>query len=261
MATTNAQLASAAVDSLMEAGVRMAFLHKEGEAARGEIHSDVDLLVDQSPTDVLKAAAPRWATHGLLPVLAFEYDLDCTTIWLSTADARDGVQLDLTYDRSGRSRFGASTAWLAEAAPGSRWPVVTPARQWEYRIRKSEQKARGRRIRSTDLPRAARRLRDPVGYWVHLEQPRRTVEIDRVVQRFGAFLPGVTCTEWATGRAFDAIAHRVQATAARLRSRLVVSWAAGPNGAADVSLSEPDGLPERIVCAMHGRFVSRFGPW
>ena len=261
MATTNAQLASAAVDSLMEAGVRMAFLHKEGEAARGEIYSDVDLLVDQSPTEVLKAAAPRWATLGLLPVLAFEYDIDCITIWLSTLDAHDGVQLDLNYDRSGRNRYGASTTWLAEAVPGSRWPVVTPARQWEYQVRKAEQKARRRRLHPADLPRTTRRLRNPVGYWVHLEQPRRSIEIDRVEQRFGAFLPGVTCREWATGRAVDAIAHRVHATAAKLRSRLVVSWGTGPNGAADVSLSEPDELPERIVRALHERFRSRFGPW
>ena len=104
MATTSAALARSALEGFREAGVSFAVLHGY-ERLEGLNLSDVDLVVSQNPQKVVRATMPFWERRGLVPILAWPYDIGGTlTLFLATGDARDGVQLDILYDPEGRGR-------------------------------------------------------------------------------------------------------------------------------------------------------------
>ena len=158
MSTTSARLGRAAVAGLVEAGVPLALLHDAGLPDDDDPVSDIDLVVGTPPATVLSLAAPAWAARGLFPIIAWPYDVGGTmSLVLASADARDGVQLDLLHDPGGNGRYGIrSSAALAASLPGPDAPVLAePARivyLWRKRTVKGDDVAlRELRARARDL--------------------------------------------------------------------------------------------------------------
>jgi hypothetical protein len=115
MATTDGKLAAESVRALALSGVRMAVLHREEELAAGSVTSDVDLVVDRPLGAVVEKAGPAWRHLGLRPLIVWPYDVGGTgTIFLSTADASDGIQIDLLHDPAGRGQYGARSSVLLD---------------------------------------------------------------------------------------------------------------------------------------------------
>ena len=138
MATTDAKLAAAVLDSLAESDLEFALLHNEGAIAAGTVPSDLDVVVGVPPVAVIQRAAALLEAEGLLPIMLWDYDVgDTATVFLATRDASQGVQLDLMYDPRGRGKYGAKTRpMLASSVPGKRWPHVGPLHRTAYLIRK-----------------------------------------------------------------------------------------------------------------------------
>ncbi|MGH8950712.1 MAG: hypothetical protein ACRDX9_04745, partial [Acidimicrobiia bacterium] len=134
MATTSSDAAFEAVAALEEAEVRFAVLHGEGELARREVDSDIDIVSDRPVHELVRASARHWAAAGLYPMIVWPYDVGGTgSVFLATQDAQQGVQLDLLHDPSGRGRYGArSDRLLSVSRPGSRFTTVAPGEQMAY---------------------------------------------------------------------------------------------------------------------------------
>jgi hypothetical protein len=116
MATTSTELARATLEGLREADIPFAVLHGYERLER-HVLSDVDVVVGQDPRKVLSTAMPVWEQRGLFPILAWPYDVGGTlTVFLATADARDGVQLDMLYDPQARGRCRVRSEALLESA-------------------------------------------------------------------------------------------------------------------------------------------------
>jgi hypothetical protein len=115
MATTDGKLAAEAVRVLARSGVLMAVLHREDELAAGSVTSDVDLVVDRPLAVVVEKAGPGWRHLGLRPLIVWPYDVGGTgTIFLSTSDASDGIQIDVLHDPAGRGQYGARSGVLLD---------------------------------------------------------------------------------------------------------------------------------------------------
>ena len=174
-----------------------------------------------------------WAELGLRPILFWPYDVDGTaSIFLSTGDARDGIQIDVLHDPFGRGRYGfRSKAMLDHVIPGEMFPRLDPETTRTYLARKRMVKGQAERFRQlTDhsgglpladeilSPRAAaavksavgaanvrarrfvklqpgrwgRRLRRPIGAWVHVGGgPASTSTALGVARRLERFIPHV----------------------------------------------------------------------
>jgi len=138
LATTNARLAAAVLDSLEGSGLEFAVLHGEEAIAAGDVTSDLDVVVAIHPIAAVAQAAAQLESAGLFPVIVWDYDVGGTaTVLLATRDASEGVQLDLMYDPSGRGKYGARTGpMLASRVSGVRWPTVGDEHRIAYLIRK-----------------------------------------------------------------------------------------------------------------------------
>lgn len=138
MATTSPEAALGAVAAIEEAGMRFAVLHNEEGLAHRATSSDVDIVADRSAQDVIRVVGEHWHRLGLHPVVVWPYDVGGTgSIFLSTADAGDGVQLDVLYDTRGRGRYGVRSGMLLDAAlPGERFPTVAPPERLAYLLAK-----------------------------------------------------------------------------------------------------------------------------
>lgn len=174
-----------------------------------------------------------WAEVGLRPILFWPYDVDGTaSIFLSTDDARDGIQIDVLHDPLGRGRYGfRSGAMLDHVIPGQMFPRLDPETTRTYLARKRMVKGQVERFRLlTDdaggLPLAdeilspaaaaavksaigasairprrfvmlqparwGRRLRRPIGAWVHVGGgPLSTSTATGVAVRLERFIPHV----------------------------------------------------------------------
>ena len=149
MATTDARLAAAVLDSLAQSGLEFAVLHGEQGIARGESVSDVDVVVAMKPRLVIERASASLESAGLRPIMIWDYDVGGTaTVFLTTSDASDGVQLDLMYDPHGQGTYGARCGpMLASRVNGERWPTVGEAHRIAYLIRKRHVKKDAERLR------------------------------------------------------------------------------------------------------------------
>lgn len=106
MATTKGELARVALRAMEEAGIGFAVIHGVDRLSSDDI-SDVDLVVACTPAQVMRKTDSLWRSDGLVPVLFWPYDIGGTaTIFLSTLDAREGVQLDMLYDIHGLGKYG-----------------------------------------------------------------------------------------------------------------------------------------------------------
>lgn len=143
MATTNGELALTAVQGLTDAGVEYAFLHGVERLLSGDV-SDLDLVAPAPARTVLTVVAPYWLRLGLHPVLFWPYDVgDTATIFLSNADATDGVQLDLLHDPRGAGKYGIRTqSLLTDVTNDTGMPEISPSAslvyQWTKRVAKGQ---------------------------------------------------------------------------------------------------------------------------
>lgn len=159
MATTSPQLAFSALDAMREAGVRFALLHGRDRLLDGEV-SDVDLAVSVPVASVISRTRPIWGAGGLLPVVVWPYDVGGTaTVFLTTEDAGEGVQLDLLHDTDGRGRYGVRSEFLVDSADASTLPSVSKASELVYLWRKRTIK--GQQGELASLSEQARRLHYP----------------------------------------------------------------------------------------------------
>lgn len=129
MPTTNPEMAHRALRGISEGGVRFVVLHGAEKLEEGGI-SDVDVAVATDPREVIRVSREAWASLGLHPILLWPYDIGGTlTVFLTTGDARDGVQLDMMFDRSGVGKYGVrSDALLQSAVDGPIPTLEEPAR-------------------------------------------------------------------------------------------------------------------------------------
>jgi hypothetical protein len=230
MATTSSDAAMRAVVAIQGTGVRYAILHGEEDLVRGEVDSDVDIVADRDVHGVARSVADKWQALGLYPVIVWPYDPGGTgSIFLTTLDARVGVQIDILYDPEGRGRYGVKSDLLLNGAlAGEQFTTVTPSQRAAYLLAKrlgKGQTSEARRmidlappagvdldvLRSdiADLVRAymeggssptgwqrrpspgllLTRLRNPVGAWVELQANDSDVVAAELISRFGRFLP------------------------------------------------------------------------
>lgn len=199
MATTSGQLALEAVDAVAAAGLRFSVIHEEARLAEGSVSSDVDLVIDRPVGALVRTVAAAWVGRGLWPLIVWPYDVGGTgTVFLTTADAGDGVQLDMLFDPRGRGQYGAmSGEILARSEEGIRFPAVSPGAAAPYllskRLRKGQHDEAGVLIRSVGRDELARSvgqiLTGPMEARVRAYlggddfRPRRVPTIGRLVGR------------------------------------------------------------------------------
>ncbi|MDP9333498.1 MAG: hypothetical protein M3Q30_09350 [Actinomycetota bacterium] len=141
MPTTSGTLAGSLLDVVAKAGAEFAVLHRESEILDGAVTSDIDIAVGGDALSTVRALIEPADAIGLAPVLVHPYDIRSVTTFWATADAREGVQLDLTCDPRGLGRDGfRTTKMLAHAKAGTRWPVLDELDQALYLLRKRQMK-------------------------------------------------------------------------------------------------------------------------
>jgi hypothetical protein len=128
---------------LSKASVKFAVLHGYEQLETDRI-SDVDVVVGQDPRTVIRETEAYWREAGLVPIIIWPYDIGATVaVFLTTRDARDGVQLDMLYDPDGIGRYGVRSESLlrfVEERPLA--PVVDQAARllylWQKRTAKHQ---------------------------------------------------------------------------------------------------------------------------
>lgn len=287
MAITDGDLAAALVDALASSGHRLAVLHREADAAKGEVSSDIDLIADVPGPELMASCRPAIQALGLSLVSIWQYDYRSTTLVFATSTATEGVQIDVVCDASGRGKYGLRTNRLLDrVVSGQRWHTLGPADAARYLLVKGSVKRQDNRIRAAEaelkgipatesfpgafrelgpvhslarwvmtLGRYTRRLTDPPGFWVHIEQEGLQ---DEVYRRFARFMPyahksNLTPATWA------------RAHIARLRAGIYVTQG-GRAHFADMVLKSgltADEATRLIVSKMSQRYwrARRVAPW
>jgi hypothetical protein len=120
--TTDTALAQRLLRALDAKNVEYLVLHNASDIAKGEPISDVDAIVKCKPWHALRELVDNEAEHGLSLVMTWEYDFGALTSFWMSADASDGVQLDLLRDPLGRGRYGFLTERAFSHANKSEWP-------------------------------------------------------------------------------------------------------------------------------------------
>lgn len=144
---TNGPLAALVLDRLATSE-ELAVLHRATDVVEGRVVSDIDLVVRRHPALIVLDAWEMFAEFGLWPIMAWRYDSgDTLTVFLSSANATDGLQFDFLRDPEGIGKYGLRTDQLLEAAdrPG-RWPTLDPVDEVVYLIRKRYVKGQGDRV-------------------------------------------------------------------------------------------------------------------
>ncbi len=144
MGTTDSKLALTALEILTEAGVGYAMLHGREGLLEGEVVSDVDLVVDLEPDEIIAATRAAFASRGLFPVVVTRYDLAGTMVaWYALEDASEAVQLDFLHDIEGLGRQGLRSAGLLAFSLRDRFPPFVSAEAelvylWRKRVWKRQ---------------------------------------------------------------------------------------------------------------------------
>jgi hypothetical protein len=296
MATTSPDAAFDAVAAIEEAKVSFAVLHGEAALARREVDSDIDVVSDRPVYELVRASTQHWAAVGLYPLIVWPYDVGGTgSVFLTTQDAQQGVQLDFLHDPSGRGRYGARSDRLLDVpVAGRRFTTVAPGEQMAYLLAKRIGKgdpAGARRLvegaSSRDIaldvlrpdiadvvrsfvengttPRGwdrrpapghfITRLLRPAGGWVELRGKGSERVATELTSRFARFLPHARCI---ASPHFAGWATSVAPV--RWRAGLVASY--GPRSRIaprpDLSIDGPvstDEAAARIVARLAGRYT------
>ncbi|HEY0889041.1 MAG TPA: hypothetical protein VGE38_05455 [Nocardioides sp.] len=115
MGTTDTRLARRLLESLDALEVDYAVLHSAARVAELQTISDIDLLVDDEPANVIRRLKVAVDSCELAHVLTWRYDTGALTTFWMTPGLADGVQLDLIRDPEGSGRYGVRTVDLADA--------------------------------------------------------------------------------------------------------------------------------------------------
>jgi hypothetical protein len=158
MATTSALFARATLDALLEApGIQFALLH--GPASWDEpglVVSDVDVVTDASIAHVAANWFPRLRARGLMPIVMWNYDLDATSVFVVDAQCGEGAQIDLSYSKKGRGRYGLMAASLvARSRDAAPYPRLHPVDEWLYTVWKRHAKGQEDRLSNLLIERPA----------------------------------------------------------------------------------------------------------
>ncbi len=141
MATTSVETATHLLDALESVGVRHALLHNEGDIARGEVTSDLDLVVDRPGADVIRALQDKLRAARLSVIAQFPYDLGAASYFICNETAEEAVQLDLMHDPRARGRLGVrSDQLLAGARRGARFHRLSDVDELLYLLVKRSMK-------------------------------------------------------------------------------------------------------------------------
>lgn len=173
IATSDPRLAVTTLDCLARSGVVFAVLHGEHTVAHGGARSDVDIAVAAPPEEILAAAGSELAGADLHPVMIWPYDVRSASIFVTTAAADDGCQIDVVYDTVGESYYGIRADRILEAAVrGERWPAACTDHELVYLIRKRLRKQQFDRVdeltavaRSMDSGRLHQTVRNVFDRW------------------------------------------------------------------------------------------------
>ncbi len=106
MATTAPELAAEVVDRIEASGVGYAILHGEADLAAGTTTSDIDLVVDRAPAEVIVPLLDDLAADGIRLVQRWAYDWSTLTLFFLGDEPGAGAQVDLAHDPRGRGRYG-----------------------------------------------------------------------------------------------------------------------------------------------------------
>ena len=108
--TTDASLVLRAVEAITEAGVEYGLLFGREGLGGG---SDVDLVVEYPAAETIHKVWRLWLNRGLFPVVVWPYDIgETAAVFLATADASEGVHLDLLHDLNGVGHLGVFSGAL-----------------------------------------------------------------------------------------------------------------------------------------------------
>lgn len=146
MGTNSPELATHLMDAIDRINTPYALLHEEANVATGQVHTDIDVVVDEDPRRLLRAMMDDITPRHASPLLLWNYDTGCWTSFWFTADLSQGVQLDLMCDPDGESTYGIRTsAMLEHRVRGRRYWHIDQAAANLYEISK--------RLHKRDRPR------------------------------------------------------------------------------------------------------------
>lgn len=244
---------------------RAAVLHREADVAAGLVTSDVDVIIDRSPYDVIRAMTR--ADDSLRLISFCEYDVGAvSTFWVALPDL-SVAQLDMMCDPHGVGKYGLLTDLsLATAVPGVVHHRLGAPAERAYLLSKRVHKGQldpremvrqlspearsylgQRRLQELGAPdrmraglgrsrlgrgrlgRVLRRLREPVGCRVRFTGPDAARMSATSQERFDGYLPHVAVAGTPTD-------YLRRSASLAFRPSLLFSHAA-PRGTAQITLS------------------------
>ena len=135
------------LDTLLESGLRFAVMHDEERIATSGTRSDVDIVADSQPLEMISAIRDPLSTHDIHPILVWNYDADSASLFFSDSAADRGLQLDVVYGRTGLGNYGLlPEGLLGGAVTGTRWPRSDPAHEYLYLLQKRHVKRQYDRV-------------------------------------------------------------------------------------------------------------------
>jgi len=144
MPTTDTTLALRLLEQFGETRTNFALLHGLDGLMSGTLRSDVDLVVGRPLRTAVSDLRQRAASIGLHLICYWPYDLGAASTFWATADAADGVHLDVVHDPDGRGRVGLRSGVVLDAAVDrGRVPNLAPEDELLYLIRKRWLKGQG----------------------------------------------------------------------------------------------------------------------
>lgn len=135
---TSGELARQVIDAIVDEGLMFSILHRSADLQRGQVQSDVDLVIAEPAPTFVQKLGPRLKQLGLSPILEWTYDVGGTaSVFLASENAEDGIQLDLLHDPLGVGRYGFRTnALLGEVQTVDGWPALGHGAEMVYLLRK-----------------------------------------------------------------------------------------------------------------------------
>lgn len=112
--TTNTLLARRLLEEIEALGVAFSVLHNAEVIEQLGSISDVDILVNADPSEIIEKLTMTIDADELALVLRWRYDTGALTTFWMTPGLEDGVQLDLMHDPRGKGRYGVRTSTLHE---------------------------------------------------------------------------------------------------------------------------------------------------
>src|SRR3954471_15480244 len=98
MGSTSSEAHAQVLEAMSATGIEYAFLHGRELYERGELGSDLDLLVNASPWQIVSKLQARLLDLGLTLILAWESDVGTLNTFWWDGRTETGCQVDLLHD-------------------------------------------------------------------------------------------------------------------------------------------------------------------